>query len=98
MTVIRNLTFIFTLAFLFLDGCSLFKKKDIEESEDYKKMMQYNDQGEKQFDSLNRSSYQKMLDSSNKEMKKQLDSLTHNADSIRKSIEERIDKQNKQNK
>jgi hypothetical protein len=76
------------------DGCGLFKKSP-EESEGYKELMKYQEQTEKQRDSIKRAEYQKVLDSSTRDMMRQIDSLKHHSDSVEKSIENRINKLNK---
>lgn len=81
-------------ALIIADGCGLFKKSP-EESEGYRELMKYQEETDKQRDSIRRADYQKVLDSSTKEMMRQIDSLKHHADSIEKAIDTRINKLNK---
>jgi uncharacterized protein YlxW (UPF0749 family) len=80
------LLFLFTL--FIANGC----KKSYEDSDEYKRLIKYQEQMDEKTDSLRRSDYQKTLDSSNKKMKREIDSLHRNADSIEKEIEKNIKK------
>jgi hypothetical protein len=93
-TGMKYLAVLSASALIVADGCGLFKKNP-EESEGYKELMKYQEQTEKQRDSIKRAEYQKVLDSSTKEMMRQIDSLKHHSDSVEKSMENRIKKLNK---
>ncbi|GEM_PF-5143489 len=93
-TSIKFLAVLSASVLIVADGCGLFKKSP-EDSEGYKELMKYQEQSEKQRDSIKRAEYQKVLDSSTKDMMRQIDSLKHHSDSVEKSIENRINKLNK---
>jgi hypothetical protein len=86
--MVRYIVLLFFLILLVTNGC----KKNYEDSDEYKRLIKYQEQMDRKTDSLGRSDYQKTLDSSNKKMKREIDSLQHNADSIEKEIEKNIRK------
>ncbi len=90
-TGVKYLILISASALLAADGCGLFQKKP-EDSEGYKELMKYQEETDRQRDSIKRAEYQKVLDSSTRDMMRQIDSLKHHSDSVEKSIENRINK------
>ncbi len=84
----RYVVLLFLFILVITNGC----KKNYEDSDEYKRLSKYQEQMDKRTDSLRRSDYQKTLDSSNKKMKLEIDSIQHHADSIEKEIEKNIKK------
>jgi len=91
----RILTYLLAFTFLFSGlNCGLFKKS-VQDSEGYKELLRYQEEAIRKADSLRRAEYQETLDSSNREMMREIDSIQHNSDSIERELEKNIIKQNK---
>lgn len=71
-------------------GCGLFGKKSIEDSETYQEMMKYQEETNKRLDSLRRDNYRQLNDSIHTEFRRELDSLKRSSDSLEKELEKSI--------
>lgn len=86
--------FIIVLLFLssfYGQGCGLFGKKSIEDSQTYQEMMKYQEETNKRLDSVRRDNYRQLNDSMNTEFRRELDSLKRSTDSLEKELEKSIE-------
>jgi hypothetical protein len=74
-------------ALIILSGCSLFKKKSFEESEQYKELMKYQENLDRKLDSIRQENFRQLNDSTMEELRKKNDSLKLRIDSLGKEIE-----------
>jgi t-SNARE complex subunit (syntaxin) len=82
---------IFPLFLILLNGCGLFGKKSIEDSQTYQEMMKYQEETNKRLDSVRRDNYRQLNDSMNTEFRRELDSLKRSTDSLEKELEKSIE-------
>jgi hypothetical protein len=68
-------------------GCSLFKKKSFEDSEQYKELMKYQENLDKKLDSIRQENFKMLNDSTMQELRRKNDSLKQRIDSLGKEIE-----------
>ena len=92
-------TAIVLLTALIFSGCSLFKKKNFEDTDAYRELMKQQEETDKKLDSVRRENFKQLNDSTNSAFKKKLDSLKKSTDSLEKELEKSIQdlKNNKSN-
>ena len=72
---------------IIFSGCTLFKKKSFEDSDQYKELMKYQENLDKKLDSIRQENFKQLNDSMMWDLRRKNDSLKLRIDSLGKEIE-----------